>query len=82
MFVVGVITVLSAASIAFYARFLFALCKECKPHRIGHWLRLRLVSGEKAMAERSAPVSWSVSVLHENGRLPTTLQSKQAQYNR
>ncbi len=51
MFVTGVMTVLCTAGIAFYVRFLVALCKECKPRRIGYWVRLRLSSGENAIAK-------------------------------
>ena len=51
MFVTGVMTVLCTAGIAFYVRFLVALCKECKPRRIDYWVRLRLSSGENAIAE-------------------------------
>jgi len=51
MFVTTVMTVLCTAGIAFYVRFLVALCKECKPRLIGYWVRLRLGSGENAIAE-------------------------------
>ena len=51
MFVMAVMTVLCTAAIAFYVRFLVALCKECKPRRIGYWVRLRLGSGEDEIAE-------------------------------
>jgi hypothetical protein len=37
MFVTELVTVLGTAGIAFYVRFLVALCQECKPRRIGHW---------------------------------------------
>ena len=47
----GAITVLCAAGVAFYSRFLVALCKECKPRRIGYWVRLRLGTGESVIAE-------------------------------
>jgi len=52
--------VLCTAGIAFYVRFLVALCKECTPRRIGYWVRLRLGSGEDAIAElqqRKKPVT-------------------------
>jgi hypothetical protein len=52
MFVAGLMTVLCTAGIAFYARFLVALCKDGTPRRIGYWVRLRLGSGENAIAER------------------------------
>jgi hypothetical protein len=57
MLVTGAITVLCAAGVAFYARFLVALCKECKPRR--YWVRLRLGTGESVIAElqgRKKPV--------------------------
>ena len=60
MFVTGVMMVLCTAGIAFYVRFLVALCKECKPRRIGYWVRLRLGSGESMIAElqeRKKPVT-------------------------
>jgi hypothetical protein len=60
MFVMAVMTVLCTASIAFYVRFLVALCKECKPRPIGYWVRLRLGSGEDTIAElqeRKVPVT-------------------------
>jgi hypothetical protein len=51
MFVTIVMTVLCAAAMAFYARFLVALRKECKPRSVGYWVRLRLGSGEDTVAE-------------------------------
>jgi hypothetical protein len=51
MFVMAAMTVLCTAGIAFSIRFLVALSKECKPRRIGYWLRMRLGSGENAIAE-------------------------------
>ena len=51
MFVMWVWTVLCTAGIAFYVRFLVALCKECKPRVIGYWVRLRLAPSEDALAE-------------------------------
>jgi len=51
MFVMAAMTLLCTAGIAFYTRFLVALCKECKPWRIGYWVRTRLGSGENAIAE-------------------------------
>jgi hypothetical protein len=53
-------TVLCTAGIAFYVRFLVALCKECKPRSVGYWVRLGLGSGESAIAEppqRRKPVT-------------------------
>jgi hypothetical protein len=47
---IGIVTVLCAAAIAFYVRFLIALCTECKPRLIGYWVRV-LGSGEKTIAE-------------------------------
>lgn len=60
MFVITAMTVLCTASIAFYTRFLVALCKECEPRRIGYWVRLRLGSSEDAVSElqeRRKPVA-------------------------
>ena len=37
MLVMAAMTVLCTASVAFYVRFLIALCKECRPRRIGYW---------------------------------------------
>ena len=51
MFVMGAWTVLCTAGIAFYVRFLVALCKECKPRVIGYWVRLRLDTGGDTLAE-------------------------------
>ena|ERR1700730_15521678 len=44
-------TVLCTAGVAFYVRFLVALCQECKPSRTGYWVCLRLGSGENAITE-------------------------------
>jgi hypothetical protein len=60
MFVIAVWMVLCTAGIAFYVRFLVALYKECKPPLTGYWVRLRLGSGEDALAEpevRKRPVT-------------------------
>ena len=60
MFVTGLITLLCTAGIAFYVRFLVALCKEWEPRRIGYWVRLRLGSGENTISElqeRKKPVT-------------------------
>ena len=51
VFTSAVMTVLCTAGIAFYVRFLVALCKECKPTRTGYWVCLRLGSGENAITE-------------------------------
>jgi hypothetical protein len=52
MFVTAVVTVLlCTASVAFYVRFLVALCKECNPRPSGYWVRLRLRSGENTISE-------------------------------
>jgi len=51
MFVMPAVIVLCTASAAFYVRFLVVLCKECKPFRIGYWVRLRVDSGEDTIAE-------------------------------
>ena len=60
MLVSVAMTVLCTAAMAFYIRFLVALCKECKPRRIGYWVRLRLGSGEESIPEvrqRERPVT-------------------------
>jgi|ERR1700730_4517774 hypothetical protein len=60
MFANAVITVLCMAAIAFYVRFLVALSKERKPRLIGYSVRVRLGSGEDAIAElheRKKPVT-------------------------
>jgi hypothetical protein len=60
MLVTGLVTLLCTAGVAFYVRFLVALCKECKPRRIGYWVRVRLGSGENAISElqeRKKPVT-------------------------
>jgi hypothetical protein len=60
MFVKTVVTVLCTAGIAFYVRFLVALCTECKPRSAGYRVRLRLGSGEDTIAElqeRKKPVA-------------------------
>jgi len=51
MFATTAITLLCTACISFYVRFLVALCKECKPRRIGYWVRVRLGSGEESPPE-------------------------------
>jgi hypothetical protein len=51
MVVTEVLAMLCTAGIWFYVRFLVALCKECKPRRVGYWVRLRLDSGEGTIAE-------------------------------
>ena len=58
--VTGLVTLLCTAGVAFYVRFLVALCKECTPRRIGYWVRVRLGSGENAISElqeRKKPVT-------------------------
>jgi hypothetical protein len=51
MFATTAITLLCTAGIPFYVRFLIALCKKCKPRRIGYWVRVRLASGEESIPE-------------------------------
>jgi hypothetical protein len=60
MVIKTIVTVLCAAGIAFYVRVLVALCKEGKPRSSGYWVRLRLASGERTIAElpeRRKPVT-------------------------
>jgi hypothetical protein len=55
-----VVTMLCAADIAFYVRFLVAQWKERKTLSSGYWVRLRLGSGEGTIAElpkRRTPVT-------------------------
>ncbi len=57
---IAIVTVLCAAAIAFYVRFLVALCTECKPRLIGYWVRLRLGSGTETLSKlekRERPAS-------------------------
>jgi hypothetical protein len=51
MFMRVAMTVLCAVAVAFYMRFLIALCRELKPRPAGYWVRLRLGSGEDKLAE-------------------------------
>jgi len=44
-------TVLCTGGVAFYVRFLVALCKERKPGSSGYWVRLRVGNGEATIAE-------------------------------
>jgi hypothetical protein len=60
MLVMPMMTAMCTAGVAFYVRFLVALCKECKPRRIGYWVRLRLGSGKSSITElqgRREPVT-------------------------
>ena len=41
MIFTAVMATLSTAAVAFYVRFLVAMCKDCKPALIGYWVRLR-----------------------------------------
>lgn len=60
MIVKTVMIVLCTVAVAFYARFLMALCKESRSRSTGYWVRLRLSSAEDAIAElqeRKKPVA-------------------------
>ena len=60
MFLKTTMILVCAAGIAFYMRFLVALCKERKPRSGGYWVRLRLNSGEDSVVElpeRRKPVT-------------------------
>ena len=57
MVVTAVWTVWCTAGIAFYVRFLVALCREYKPRLRGYWVRLGRGSGEDAFAERQEHTS-------------------------
>ena len=52
MFVTTAITLMCTAGVSFYLRFLVALCRECRPHRIGYWVRLRLNTAKEEIARR------------------------------
>ena len=57
---IAVMTVLCTAGVAFYVRFLVALCKECKPSLSGYWLRTQPRSdGDEVVElhEQEYPVS-------------------------
>lgn len=49
MLVMAVMTTLCTAGIAFYVRFLVALCKECRVHWIGYLVRLHVDSSESVV---------------------------------
>ena len=51
MVVTAIMTTLCTVGVAFYLRFLVALCKERKPRLFGYWVRLRLGSGENTIAD-------------------------------
>jgi hypothetical protein len=51
MFLKTTMILVCAAGIAFYMRFLVALCKERKPRSGGYWVRFRLNSGEDSIVE-------------------------------
>jgi hypothetical protein len=60
MFATTAITLLCTAGISFYVRSFVAMCRECKPRRIGYWVRVRLGSGEESIPElrqREQPVT-------------------------
>lgn len=54
MLVTLAMALLGAGGIAFYIRFFVALSRERKAHKWtgGHWIRLRLKSGEDPILER------------------------------
>jgi hypothetical protein len=51
MIVKTVMIVMCTAGVAFYVRFLIAMCKESKSRSTGYWVRLRLSSAEDAITE-------------------------------
>jgi len=60
MFLKTLMTLLCTAGIAFYVRFLVALCKDRGARSSGYWVRLRLGSGEDTLTqlpERRKPVT-------------------------
>lgn len=44
-------TTVYTIGVAFYARFVFALCKECRRERISYLVRLRIDSAEHVIRE-------------------------------
>ena len=40
----ALLTMLCLLGVTFYVRFLVALCKECRTHRVLSWMRLRAPS--------------------------------------
>jgi hypothetical protein len=51
MFVIAGMTVLCAAGVAFYVRFLVALFRECRFRQSGYWVRPRLDSDKGLLVE-------------------------------
>jgi hypothetical protein len=51
MVLISVMSVLCTAGVAFYVRFLLALCKECRLKLTGYWMFLRLASSEGNLIE-------------------------------
>ena len=74
MLVIPAMTVLCTAGVAFYVRFLVALCKECKLRRSGYWLRLRLGSREARFWSCRGPKD-QLRAQHESALKAATLQT-------
>jgi len=51
MLAIAVVTVLCAAAVAFYVRFLVALRNEYRPRLTGYWMRLQVGARENAITE-------------------------------
>jgi hypothetical protein len=51
MLMVTIMSLLCAGGIAFCACFLLALCRDCGPHIVGHWARLRIAVQEQPSGE-------------------------------
>ena len=51
MVVLTALTMLCAGAVAFYARFLFALCKECRRSWVGYLVRLSAETEEYTVTE-------------------------------
>jgi hypothetical protein len=64
MFVTAAITLVCTAGVSFCVRFLVALCQECRPHRIGYWVRRH--TAEEEIARRPERESLWLA-LPENG---------------
>jgi hypothetical protein len=52
---IAVMTISCAAGIAFYVRFLVALCRESKHRRIGYFLRINCDKGSYPVGEPQEP---------------------------
>ena len=51
MFLMSFMSILCVAGVAFYLRFLIALCRDPKPRLKGDWMFLRLDSHDEELVE-------------------------------